>query len=333
MNLIKKVGHRMVTFYRRTVIREQYPLLTWLSRKELHNQGALGVVYMLHHIAPKDLNRIPTNEDLKVSPVFLEKIILNYKKKHIDIISLDEVFERLTTENNNKRPFVSFTIDDGYVDNFTNALPVFEKYQIPFAIFVATDFIDQKAILWWDSLEDLILSNDSITTSDGRRYLCSSFQQRWDTFRYLRQRILKLNPKHLHDELQAMFINYKIDWLAPIKKEAMTWEQIRILASHPLCTIGGHTVTHSALNNMSKDDAKCDVKEGMNRITKETGIPVHYFSYPYGILNDMEDRDNSIIHELNIKMAFLDHQGCITNNNKCNFSCLPRFFLHQSTII
>lgn len=323
----------MVAYYRGAVIREQYPMLTWLSRKELHNQSALGVVYMLHHITPKDLNRIPTNEDLKVSPDFLEKIILNYKNKPIDIISLDEVYERLITENNSQRPFVSFTIDDGYVDNYTNALPIFEKHHIPFAIFVATDFIDHKAVLWWDCLEDLILSNDSITTSDGRRYLCSSFEQRWDTFRYLRQRILKLNPKHLHEELQALFINYKIDWLAPIRKKAMTWEQIRLLASHPLCTIGGHTVSHSALNNLSKDEAKCDIKAGMDRITKETGTPVCYFSYPYGILNDKEDRDKSIINELNIKMAFLDHQGCITENNKRNFYCLPRFFLHQSSII
>ena len=132
----------MVAYYRGAVIREQYPMLTWLSRKELHNQSALGVVYMLHHITPKDLNRIPTNEDLKVSPDFLEKIILNYKNKPIDIISLDEVYERLITENNSQRPFVSFTIDDGYVDNYTNALPIFEKHHIPFAIFVATDFID-----------------------------------------------------------------------------------------------------------------------------------------------------------------------------------------------
>ena len=60
---------------------EQYPMLTPVSKKKLMMAGAMGVVYMLHHISNKDPNGIPTNEDLKVSPAFLEKIILKYKKK------------------------------------------------------------------------------------------------------------------------------------------------------------------------------------------------------------------------------------------------------------
>ena len=38
---------------------------------------------MLHHISDKDPLGIPTNEDLKVSPTFLEKIILKYKNTNL----------------------------------------------------------------------------------------------------------------------------------------------------------------------------------------------------------------------------------------------------------
>ena len=329
MKFINKAAHRLKTYYRLAVVREQYPMLTRLSRKELAYQEAMGVVYMLHHVAPKDRNRIPTNEDLKVSPQFLEKIILKYQKQGVDMVSLDEVYRRLTMGDRPGRPFVAFTIDDGYLDNYVNAFPVFEKYQVPFAIFVATDFVDRKAVLWWDSLEDLILANESITTADGKCYPCSTYQQRWDTFRILRERILNLDQSNLPSEQKIMFSRYDIDWNEPIRKEAMSWEQVRLLARHPLCTIGGHTISHPALSLLTADEAWREIKGGIDRIARETGQPVSYFAYPYGTPHEIGEREYEMMKDCNIKMAFLAHQGCITANNKHHLTHLPRVYFHQ----
>lgn len=329
MNFVHKIVQKLNTYYRFKVVREQYPLLTSQSREELQCQGALGVVYMLHHIAPKDKNRIPTNEDLKVSPQFLEEIILKYRKQGVDMISLDEVYERLISEDKAARPFVAFTIDDGYLDNYVNALPVFEKHQVPFAVFVATDFIDQKAILWWDSLEKLILANESITTADGKRYPCKTFQQRWDTFRYLRERILNLDQSRIQEELQTMFAHNAVDWLEPIKTKAMSWEQVRILAHHPLCTIGGHTESHPALNKLATEEALREIKGGIDKITRATGKPVCYFAYPYGTPNEIGDREQQLVETLGLRMAFMAHQGCVTNDKRTYLTKIPRVYLMQ----
>ena len=156
MGITDKIKHKIHTIYRRHIVCEQYPMLTHISRKDWQEKGALGVVYMLHHITTKNPNGIPTNEDLKVSPEFLEKIIIKYKKKGFDFVSLDELSEIIHSDKAPNHPFISFTIDDGYLDNYTNALAVFERHHVPFTIFIATDFIDQKAILWWDILEKLI---------------------------------------------------------------------------------------------------------------------------------------------------------------------------------
>ena len=162
MGIIGIIKHQMESFYRHRIVCEQYPMLTSLSRKEWGYQGASGLVYMLHHVTEKNPNGIPTNEDLKVSPAFLEKIILAYQAKGFSFISLDELSVILSSSQKHKRPFIAFTIDDGYLDNYTHALPIFERHQVPFAIFVAIDFIDQKAVLWWDVLEELVLHNDVI---------------------------------------------------------------------------------------------------------------------------------------------------------------------------
>ncbi len=329
MDILGKFRHKVSLYYRQHVVCEQYPMLTSINRKEWQERGAFGLVYMLHHIMQKNPKGIPTNEDLKVSPQFLEKIICKYRKQNFDFISLDDLYELIISGKARQRPFVIFTIDDGYMDNYTQAFPIFEKYNIPFTIFIATDFIDKKAILWWDCIENLIMTHESVTTSDGRAYPCKTFQQRWNTFRYLRERILNLDQNCLEQGLNEMFTHYDIDWYGPIKEKGMTWSQIKALADHPLCTIGGHTVSHPSLKILSAEEAEQEMREGIERIAQAVQQPVRFFAYPYGTPHEIGEREFHLIEGLGIQLAFMAHQGCITVDNMKNVTHLPRVYLKE----
>ena len=323
------VVRRITSLFRHYVVKEQYPMLTPFSRFSLKKEGVIGLVYMLHHICEKDPNRIPTNEELKVSPSFLEKIILTYKNNGFDFLSLDDIYKLTISQVKPEKPFVAFTIDDGYLDNYTNALPIFEKYAVPFCIFVTTDFIDKKAILWWDVIEDLLLSHDSITIGTGKVYPSTTFQQRWDSFRYLRERILKLDQCNLEEELNKMFDNYDIDWYKPIEQKGMAWEHVKTLAAHPLCTIGGHTISHPALNKLSHDEAKREIYDGIIKIEQTIGKQICYFAYPYGSLDEIGPREWGITHSLGMKLSFMAHFGCLTNENIMDKDHLSRVYLKE----
>ena len=303
-------------------------MLTALSYKKLRERGALGLVYMLHHVAKRNPNGIPTNEDLKISPTFLEHIITKYKKKGFNFISLNELHEIISTNQNPPKPFITFTLDDGYLDNYTEAFPVFERQEVPFCIFVATDFIDQKAILWWDSLEQLICNNECLKIGNIV-YSCQSFQKRWDTFRILREQILKLDQTNLIEQLNMLFQPYNIDWYEPIRHKAMSWNQIKSISQHPLCTIGGHTVSHPTLNLLSNDEFRFEVSEGIKKIENVTGKKVEHFAYPYGSPNEIGEREYQLISEFNFKTVFTAYGGCITEGNKHQTTHLPRVYLHE----
>lgn len=75
-----KIVRRITSLYRRYVVMEDYPMLTSFSRNGLKKEGAIGIVYMLHHICDKNPKLIPTNEDLKVSPSFPGKDNLEVQK-------------------------------------------------------------------------------------------------------------------------------------------------------------------------------------------------------------------------------------------------------------
>ena len=328
MGILKKIQCKIYSFYRQEIVCEQFPMLTTFSKKEWLEKDAIGFVYTLHHITDKNPNGIPTNEDLKVSPDFLENIIQKYKRKGFIFISLDQLSDIIITERKPEHPFIAFTIDDGYLDNYTQALPVFERQQVPFAIFVATDFIDKKAILWWDILEDLTLKNDSVIFG-GDKYQCQTFQEKWDVFRIIREKILLFDQTKIEEELKKAFSFYDIDWFEPVRRQAMSWEQVKEISKHPLCTIGGHTVSHLALNKLSDQEFREEIADGVNKLQSATGKSILHFAYPYGSPNEIGQREYNLISEFKFKTVFTAYGGCITEDNMHQTTHLPRVYLHE----
>lgn len=311
------------------VLEKKYPMLNPRLRQKAMNEGALGVVLMLHRVAEYDKSRLVPNEDLKVSPAFLQKTIDKYRKAGFAFLSLDEVYDVITEKVKIDKPFVSFTLDDGYLDNYTTAYPIFKKNDVPFCIFVATDFPDNKAILWWISIENLILLNNELHLSDGSTYICQTYQQKWDTFRLLREKILKLSQKDLLASLQELFSCYQIDWLEPIQKMSMSWDNIKELGKEPLCTIGGHTMSHPSFISLTLDDIKDEINGGINKLKTVIDYEICHFAYPYGSIKEDGVREYEFLKSFNFKSSFVSFGGVITKDDINNITHLPRFMLRK----
>ena len=125
-----------------------------------------------------------------------------------------------------------------------------------------------------------------------------------------------------------MFSDYEIDWFAPVWEKGMSWDLVRELSHHPLCTIGGHTISHPALNKLSLEEARMEIKDGIIKIMEQVQKDVIYFAYPYGTPQQIGDREFQIVNDLGIKMAFMAHQGCVTINNKA-LNRIPRVYLNE----
>ncbi len=309
------------------LLEKRFLLLNPHLRKKAIADGALGVVLMLHRVAEYDKHRLKPNEDLKISPTFLQNAIDKYRKAGFAFLSLNEVYEVLTGNVSIDKPFVSFTMDDGYMDNFTTAYPIFKRNNVPFCIFVATDFPDQRAILWWITIEDLILENDKIILSDDTIYTCHTYQQKWDTFRLVREKILGLDQKQLLPSLQALFSNYDIDWLAPVNEMAMQWENIAKLGREPLCTIGGHTMSHPAFTPLSLESIKAEIDGGIKKLNTVIDYDIHHFAYPYGSIKEDGQREYDYLKSFPFKTAFVSFGGAIKRNDQNALTHLPRFML------
>lgn len=61
-------------------------------------------------------------------------------RKHCTVLPIEQAL-RLESIPASPRPLVCVTFDDGYLDNYMNAVPILLKHRIPGAFFVATGFI------------------------------------------------------------------------------------------------------------------------------------------------------------------------------------------------
>src|SRR3954470_6627594 len=128
--------------------------------------AGVGVIFMLHHVRPRRDSGFQPNHHLEVEPEFLQAVLAHLRSLDIDIVTMDEVHQRLQARNFARR-FACFTFDDGYRDNRDFALPVMREYDAPFTVYVASDFAAGSGRLWWVALERIIAKAPTIDARIG----------------------------------------------------------------------------------------------------------------------------------------------------------------------
>jgi len=268
-----------------------------------NTKGALVLMY--HRIADSALDPW----DLSVSPENFESHI-RYLQQHTEVIPLQELIQRIYTRQS-LYPCIALTFDDGYLDNYTQAKPLLEKYTLPATFFFTTKFQSNDKAYWWDELEQMILVQSvlpeklSLTLAETSfsfalgeaRVLTTSLEKEIRAWRYgkplynARLRLFHdlwsiLKPASITDQqtiLQALrsWSGNTIFHTPPVMNEY----QIRDLSRSPLLEIGAHTANHPALGFLPPDAQRAEMQQSKNILEQITGKVVTGIAYPYGSLN------------------------------------------------
>ena len=129
--------------------------------------SGVGTIFMLHHVRPRRDAEFQPNRHLEVAPDFLRAMLSHLRSRGIDIVTIDEMHQRLI-ERNFSRRFACFTLDDGYRDNRDFALPVMREFDAPLNVYVVSDFAQSAGKLWWIALEMVIARASAIEAVIGR---------------------------------------------------------------------------------------------------------------------------------------------------------------------
>jgi peptidoglycan/xylan/chitin deacetylase (PgdA/CDA1 family) len=291
--------------------------------------GGMASIIALHRVGEADPSRLAVNEEMKISPLVLEQLILALKTRGHQFISIETLWRHLV-EGRPLEKAVVFSLDDGYLDNYTQAYPLFKKHGVPFTLYLTSSFPDQTAKMWWFALEDLLLSSDEIRLSNGQVFNASTQQDKLNTFLSVRRLMVSPSADGHKACVAELFNDHAVDWLAYSRQHALGWEQVLALSEDPLVTIGGHTVSHASLTQLTEAELVRDVTGAHERITAVTGQTVAHFAYPFGGRKEARAREFSLLKTLGLKTAVTTRRGNILPAHKDHLTSLPRINFDNS---
>jgi len=290
----------------------------------------IGAIFMLHHVRPEHPGSFEPNRILKVTPQFLEEVIRQVRASGFEIVSLDEAHFRLI-EGDYGSPFVCFTFDDGYRDNLEYAYPIFKRHELPFAVYVPTDYCDGHGDLWWLALEKVIVKLNALNVRiDGqqRRLRCGTPAEKDAAFHTVYWWLRGIDEGSARAFVRELCADADFDPDALCADLMMNWDEVRQLAADPLVTIGAHTRRHYALAKLTLAEARAEIAESVRRIEREIGKPCRHFSYPYGDEASAGPREFALVKELGLKTGVTTRKGLIHPRHAEELAALPRVSLN-----
>jgi len=200
---------------------------------------------------------------------------------HFNILPLSEAIDGLKNSSLPPRA-VSITFDDGYADNYTNALPILQQQGLTATFFIASGYLDGGR-MWNDTVIEAIrgmqqpcldLSEIKLGAYDigttGQKLLAS-------------EQIIKA-IKHLDFQQRAEYSHYMGQQAHSLPDNLMlTSEQLKAISASGM-EIGGHTVNHPILAKLSDEEALSEIESNKQFLEQLLGKPCRFFAYPNGKL-------------------------------------------------
>ena len=274
-------------------------------RRKADVDAATGLILMYHRI--RELPLDPWG--LAVSPSHFAEH-LEILRRHGRPLHLTQAVRALQHKRLTDRTLI-VTFDDGYADNFHNASPLLERYDVPATVFVTTGYIGGAREFWWDALEGILLGPEVLPaelslTAAGRTWYWS-LAEAWHYGQDLRQSdrewlIAKQGVpsgrynlyRMVHRVLQPLGEDERCDVLDRLRRWArvavdireshrcLSPDEIVALGRMRLIEIGAHTATHPVLPVLSEDSQREEIRQSKLYLEHLLGRAVTSFAYPYG---------------------------------------------------
>jgi peptidoglycan/xylan/chitin deacetylase (PgdA/CDA1 family) len=319
--------------FRNTVIRAGLGALYFTGAHYLLRPvfAGVGAIFMLHHVRPHRDAEFQPNRHLEIAPEFLRAMLAHLRTDGVDIISMDEVHQRLA-ERNFSRRFACFTLDDGYRDNRDFALPVMREFDAPFTVYVASDFAEGIGRLWWIALEMVIAKAPSIEVAIGGanvRLDTSTAAAKQAAFDRLHDWLRRLPGDHdIEREVAALCARHGVDETAICRELCMSWEELKPFAADPLIGFGAHSITHCNLARQTEAVASQEMAVSRARIEAALQRPILHLAYPYGDKIAAGPREFALAHAAGFKTAVTTRPGMIFPESAEHLTALPRVSLN-----
>jgi len=220
---------------------------------------------------------------------------------------------------------VAVTFDDGFADNYYEALPTLSRIGIPATFYIMVNAIDSGTLPWYCRLNFAFQTTRRTAwqhPESGQVHPLNDSQDRQVALQYGWEIGARKTGAAQHEFLCE--VETSLDVNPPQTRVMLKWDQVKDLkkAGH---TIGGHTLSHPNLAHVTDTEARAEIFGCKRRLEEVLGEPVHHFSYPHPALNPCwSSRTLDITREAGFRAAVLTYCGPIRRGDEP--LCLKRIY-------
>lgn len=209
---------------------------------------------------------------------------LELLRRHCSPVTLADVVAAIDGAPLPPNP-VLIAFDDGYSSSLLTAAPILREFGMRAVFFIATDFVDDRRLYWWEAIA----------------YLCKQSPRRSIELRYPEPVRVDLDAPTAMWRINRIVKNHALDvtrfvaelaaacglqWTAALERELcdqliMTWDDVRALAALGM-DIGSHCRSHRVLQTVPHDELHDELAGSRAVLERELGQPVRAIAYPVG---------------------------------------------------
>ncbi|MEO8764194.1 MAG: polysaccharide deacetylase family protein [Ginsengibacter sp.] len=304
-------------------------ILGTAKRYVLNRINHPAIILIYHRVS----NLIEDPQLLSVTPEhFYEQA--DYLKKNFSLLGIEEFSDYLKNGEPMPPRSVVLTFDDGYADNYCEALPILESLGAQALFYITTSNLDTRYELWWDELERILLGDHALPP-----YLET----------YNGTQVIRLSTSGTAERLKSYCSMYPLcKYAAPVERNRMianlrqsagisaagreshrlmTTKELKHLSDSSSSVVGAHTVNHPVLSILDYEQQQEEIIQSKLFLENLLGYPVQHFSYPYGSKKDYNKESARICHETGFKMVCANFHGQVHSWTNC-FE-LPRILVRN----
>ena len=269
---------------------------------------------------------------LAVSPKNFDSHLRFLNKKY-NLITIEELVEYLTTNKRIPKNSVAITFDDGYADNYLEAIPILEKHSSQALFYIMSGNLNTANEYWWDKVERIFYFSSNTPSENS---LCIDEKEfdfsNWSNFKrdIIYNELLPLF-RRMNSQKRDNYINQLGEIFNIVSNReshrSLTFDELKLMSLSESAIIACHTDLHPSLASLSYDEQKNEILSSKNKIEEIINKPVVHFSFPFGTISDYNEDTLKICKELNFKIVAANHPAVV--NKRVNSQHFPRFLVRD----
>jgi peptidoglycan/xylan/chitin deacetylase (PgdA/CDA1 family) len=299
-----------------------------------------AVVLMYHRVlTEEELRQTASHPAITVtSNTFARQMAL--LKKRFRVLSLEQFVDHLERKVPFRGSSVVITFDDGWRDNYTNALPILRRHGLPALVLLPSAYVNTDRLFWQETLVHLLLvAARSVQENQALQPRLACLLGRWSLDQVLdlpqcdlrsgaiaAVGRLKTESRHVRQELidaLAAELGVATSKLSDVDA-FIGWDELREMSRSGI-TFGGHGVDHLLLTQVSGNEVEEEIIGSRQFLDQRLDAPIATFSYPNGYLN------TSIVEKVRstgYRVAFTTKRGLVSCTD--DPMAISRFNIHET---